>query len=62
VRRTGRAPRRDVRVGLTRHRRPARRAQRLIEDDRTFTEIEIEGAQAIIERVGELLAVLEHGI
>ena len=33
-----------------------------IEDDRTFSADEIESAQAIIERVGELLAVLEHRI
>ena len=29
-------------------------------DDRTFSEDEIAGAQEIVERVGELLAVLEH--
>ena len=33
-----------------------------IEGDRTFSADEIESAQAIIERVGELLAVLEHRI
>ena len=33
-----------------------------IEDDRTFSADEIGSAQAIIERVGELLAVLEHRI
>ena len=31
-------------------------------DDRDFAEEEIESAKAIVDRVGELLAVLEHRI